>query len=190
MNIKDPQAQATPRQLWFLHRLTGEDTRELKLTRLEASEKIEALTKAKETKKTPAGKPATAKKPETKARVNSQSSTEPKGKLDGELEAFRFLGRVISEHTALEAINEIWNEFHRCDNELMARSAPFGGGLKTTHAKADGWTTEELSTYTMKLATAFSNIGGEMDKMIEQTEELASFQGSILGGMGDKGTRL
>lgn len=41
--LRNPEAPATPRQLWRLHKLTGEDTRELKLTMQEASDKIAEL---------------------------------------------------------------------------------------------------------------------------------------------------
>jgi hypothetical protein len=41
--IINPDAPATPKQLWTLHKLTGKDTREWNITKEEASEKIQQL---------------------------------------------------------------------------------------------------------------------------------------------------
>ena len=43
MMLKNPELPATSKQLWLLHILTKTDTRELKLTMAEASERIEQL---------------------------------------------------------------------------------------------------------------------------------------------------
>lgn len=41
--IKSPDAPATDKQLWYLHKLTGEDTRDWQLTKQQASNKIAEL---------------------------------------------------------------------------------------------------------------------------------------------------
>ena len=41
--IRNPDAPATAKQLWALHELTGEDTRNWQLSKQEASDRIEAL---------------------------------------------------------------------------------------------------------------------------------------------------
>lgn len=46
MTIREPAAPATSRQLWLLHILTKTDTRELKLTKQQASDKISELKQA------------------------------------------------------------------------------------------------------------------------------------------------
>ena len=41
MKLLNPESPATPRQLWYLHILTREDTRNLQITKVEASKRIE-----------------------------------------------------------------------------------------------------------------------------------------------------
>lgn len=144
--------EMTPRQRWYLHKLTGEDTREWKLTKESASQKISELLEAKGNKKasTVKSKPA-SKLTKVKATIKSSIT------LDGEQEAYKFLGRAMAESDG-HPVHAIKGEMDRVDTELQARKAPFRAGTKSILAKGDGWTMEALDSYAMALCRALNNL--------------------------------
>ena len=84
VELKTPEAPATQRQLWLLHVLTGEDTRQLNLTMQQASDRIAAL---KQTTKRPLINPhATALQQDQQLRdqqkfdKEAKTKTKPKGR--------------------------------------------------------------------------------------------------------------
>lgn len=80
--IKDPKAPATKGQLWFLHILTGENTRAWTLSKGEAAKQIATLKKGDKPK---AEKPA-PKKTILKPKSRPVSKAKPKAKPPAEAE--------------------------------------------------------------------------------------------------------
>jgi hypothetical protein len=81
MKLHEPNAPATSRQLWYLHILTKEDTRNLQITKVEANNRIRAILK-NEIVIQPKPEPSKPK-PKVKANLKRKSNIKVKAKSSG-----------------------------------------------------------------------------------------------------------